>query len=150
MYHDLRDMYWWSGMKKDIATYVSKCLNCSKVKAEHQRPSGLLQQQKIPEWKWENIAMNFITKFPRSSGYDMIWVIVDRLTKSAYFLDIHEDYKMDKLARLYIDEIVARHEVSVSIISIVMDDLLHGFGKRCKKLWANSVPNRLYLDLNRF
>ncbi|GJY14767.1 putative reverse transcriptase domain-containing protein [Tanacetum coccineum] len=60
MYHDLRDMYWWSGMKRDISTYVSKCLTYSKVKAEHQRPSGLLQQPKIPEWKslvlWEEIG----------------------------------------------------------------------------------------------
>ncbi|GKC93735.1 putative reverse transcriptase domain-containing protein [Tanacetum coccineum] len=67
MYHDLRDMYWWQGMKRDIAMYVSKCLTCSKVKAEHQRPSGLLQQPEIPEWKWEKITMDFITKLPRSA-----------------------------------------------------------------------------------
>ncbi|GJX11181.1 putative reverse transcriptase domain-containing protein, partial [Tanacetum coccineum] len=74
------------GMKKDIAVYVSKCLTCLKVKAEHQRPSGLLQQPKIPEWKWEEIAMDFVTKLPQtSSGHDTIWVIVDRLTKSAHF-----------------------------------------------------------------
>ncbi|GJW01615.1 putative reverse transcriptase domain-containing protein [Tanacetum coccineum] len=85
MYHDLRDMYWWPGMKRDIATYVSKCLTCSKVKAQHQRPSGLLQQPEIPEWKWDNITMKFITKLPRTkSGHDTIWVIVDRLTKSRW------------------------------------------------------------------
>ncbi|GJS56621.1 reverse transcriptase domain-containing protein [Tanacetum coccineum] len=118
MYYDLRDMYWWPGMKKEIAIYVSKCLTCAKVKAEHQRPSGLLQQPEIPEWKWEKIAMDFITKLPRSSsGHDAIWVIVDRLTKSAHFLEIREDYSMEKLARLYIDEIVARHGVPTSIIS---------------------------------
>ncbi|GJZ75476.1 putative reverse transcriptase domain-containing protein [Tanacetum coccineum] len=118
MYHDLRDMYWWPGMKRDIATYVSKCLTCSKVKAEHQRPSGLLQQPEIPEWKWDKITMDFITKLPRSkSGHDTIWVIVDRLTKSAYFLAIREDYSIEKLAKIYIDEIVARHGVPVSIIS---------------------------------
>ncbi|GKF03091.1 putative reverse transcriptase domain-containing protein [Tanacetum coccineum] len=79
MYYDLRDMYWWPGMKKEIAIYVSKCLKCAKVKAEHQRPSGLLQQPEIPEWKWEKIAMDLITKLPRSSsGHDVIWVIVDR------------------------------------------------------------------------
>ncbi|GJX53425.1 putative reverse transcriptase domain-containing protein [Tanacetum coccineum] len=88
MYYDLRDMYWWPGMKRDIATYVSKCLTCSKVKAEHQRPSGLLQQPEIPEWKWDKITMDFITKLPRSkSGHDTIWVIIDRLSKSAHFLD---------------------------------------------------------------
>ncbi|GKF91637.1 putative reverse transcriptase domain-containing protein [Tanacetum coccineum] len=64
MYHDLRDKYWWLGMKRDIATYVSKCLTCSKMKAEHQRPSSLLQQLEIPEWKWDNITMDFITKLP--------------------------------------------------------------------------------------
>ncbi|GJT18997.1 putative reverse transcriptase domain-containing protein [Tanacetum coccineum] len=118
MYYDLRDLYWWPGMKKDISMYVSKCLTCSKVKAEHQKPSGLLQQPEIPEWKWENITMDFIVKLPRtSSGHDAIWVIVDRLTKSAHFLAVREDFKTEKLARLYINEIVARHGVPVSIIS---------------------------------
>ncbi|GKC27989.1 retrotransposon protein, putative, ty3-gypsy subclass [Tanacetum coccineum] len=118
MYYDLRDRYWWPGMKKDIAVYVSRCLTCLKVKAEHQRPSGLLQQPEIPEWKWEGIAMDFVTKLPRtSSGYDTIWVIVDRLTKSAHFLPMREDYKMDRLARLYLNEIVARHGVPILIIS---------------------------------
>ncbi|GKA92331.1 putative reverse transcriptase domain-containing protein [Tanacetum coccineum] len=108
----------WPGMKRDIATYVSKCLTCSKVKAEHQRPSGLLQQLEIPEWKWDNIIMDFITKLPRSkSGHDTIWVVVDRLTKLAHFLATREDYNKEKLARLYIDEIVARHGVPMSIIS---------------------------------
>ncbi|GJT30033.1 putative nucleotidyltransferase, ribonuclease H [Tanacetum coccineum] len=112
MYHDLRDIYWWPGMKRDIAIYVSKCLTCAKVRAEHQRPSGLLQQPEIPEWKWDKIIMDLITKLPRSrSGHDAIWVIVDRLTKSAHFLAIHEDFSTEKLARLYIDEIVARHRV---------------------------------------
>ncbi|GJW94177.1 putative reverse transcriptase domain-containing protein [Tanacetum coccineum] len=107
MYHDLRDMYWWPGMRRDIATYVSKCLTCSKVNAEHQRPSGLLQQPEIPEWKWDNITMDFITKLPRSkSGHDTIWVIVDRLTKSnSLFLARRED-NIWKL-QLYIYEIVA-------------------------------------------
>ncbi|GJU92742.1 putative reverse transcriptase domain-containing protein [Tanacetum coccineum] len=117
MYYDLRDLYWWPGMKRDIAEYVSRCLTCSKIKSEHQKPSGLLQQPEIPEWKWEKITMDLVTKLPRrSSGYDTIWVIMDRLTKSAHFLPIREDYKMDKLARIYINEIVARHGVPVSII----------------------------------
>nr|GEX93502.1 hypothetical protein [Tanacetum cinerariifolium] len=107
MYHDLRDMYWWPRMKRDIAIYVSKCLTCTKVKDEHQRPSGLLQKPKIPEWKWDKITMDLITKLPRSkSGHDAIWVIVDRLTKSAHFLAIREDFNMEKLARLYIDKVL--------------------------------------------
>ncbi|GJU00671.1 putative reverse transcriptase domain-containing protein [Tanacetum coccineum] len=85
---------------------------------EGDRPSGLLQQPKIPIWKWEGIAMDFITKLPRtSSGHDTIWVIVDRLTKSTHFLPMREDYKMDRLARLYLNEIVARHGVPILIIS---------------------------------
>nr|GFC35260.1 putative reverse transcriptase domain-containing protein [Tanacetum cinerariifolium] len=86
MYQDMKKIYWWPNMKADIATYVSKCLTCAKVKAEHQKPSGLLVQPEIPEWKWDNITMDFVTKLPKSSqGYDTIWVIVDRLTKSAIF-----------------------------------------------------------------
>ncbi|GJR44444.1 putative reverse transcriptase domain-containing protein [Tanacetum coccineum] len=116
--HDLRKLYWWPNMKADIATYVSKCLTCAKVKAEHQKPSGLLQQPEIPVWKWERITMDFITKLPRTpSGYDSIWVIVDRLTKSAHFIPMNEKYKMEKLTRLYLKEIVCRHGVPVSIIS---------------------------------
>nr|GEV45613.1 putative reverse transcriptase domain-containing protein [Tanacetum cinerariifolium] len=118
LYYDLRDLYWWPGMKRDIAEYVSKCLTCSKIKAEHQKPSGLLQQPEIPEWKWEKITMDLVTKFPKSgTGHDAIWVVVDRLTKSAHFLPIREDYKTEKLARIYINEIVARPGVPVSIIS---------------------------------
>ncbi|GKC31563.1 putative reverse transcriptase domain-containing protein [Tanacetum coccineum] len=117
MYYDLRDLYWWPSMKGDVVEYVSRCLTCSRIKAKHQKPSGLLQQPKIPEWKWEKITMYLVTKLPRSSsGYDAIWVIVDRLTKSAHFLPIREDYKTKKLARIYINEIVARHGVPVSII----------------------------------
>ncbi|GJZ51261.1 putative reverse transcriptase domain-containing protein [Tanacetum coccineum] len=88
------------------------------VKAEHQRPSGLLQHPEIPEWKWERIEMDFVMKLPRtSSGHDIIWVIVDRLTKFAYFLPMRGDYKMDRLVRLYLNEIVARNDVPISIIS---------------------------------
>nr|GEW83257.1 hypothetical protein [Tanacetum cinerariifolium] len=68
MYYDLRDLYWWPGMKRDIAEYVSRCLMCSKIKAEHQKPSVLLRQPEIPEWKWEKITMDLVTKLPRSSG----------------------------------------------------------------------------------
>ncbi|GJX53862.1 putative reverse transcriptase domain-containing protein, partial [Tanacetum coccineum] len=104
MYHDLRDMYWWPGMKRDIAIYLSKCLTYAKVKAGYQRPSGLLQHPEIPEWKWDKITMDLITKLPRSrNGHDAIWAIVDTLTKSPYFLVIHEDFSTEKLARLCIN-----------------------------------------------
>mgnify|MGYP001551485057 FL=1 len=105
-------------MKAEISTYVSKCLTCAKVKVEYQKPSGLLQQPEIPEWKWERITMDFITKLPKTSGgLDTIWVIVDRLTKSAHFLPIKETDNMEKLTRTYIKEIVRLHGLPISIIS---------------------------------
>ncbi|GKF08697.1 putative reverse transcriptase domain-containing protein [Tanacetum coccineum] len=118
MYQDMKKLYWWPNMKADIATYVSKYLTCAKVKAKHQRPSGLLVQPAILEWKWDNIMMDFITKLPKSSqGFDTIWVIMDRLTKSAHFLPKRGNDPLDKLARLYLNRIVARHGIPVSIIS---------------------------------
>nr|GEV18434.1 retrotransposon protein, putative, Ty3-gypsy subclass [Tanacetum cinerariifolium] len=102
---DGADRYWWPRMKKDIAVYISRCLTCLKVKDEHQRPFGLLQQLEILEWKWERISMDFVTKLPR---HDAIWVIVDRLTKFAYFLPMREDDKMDGLAKLYLNEAEVR------------------------------------------
>ncbi|GKD06327.1 DNA-directed DNA polymerase, partial [Tanacetum coccineum] len=97
MYQDMKKLYWWPNMKANIATYVSKCLTCAKVKAEHQRPSGLLVQPDIPQWKWDNITMDFVTKLPKSSqGYDTIWVIFDRLTKSAIFVPMRETNPMEK------------------------------------------------------
>nr|GEZ09834.1 putative reverse transcriptase domain-containing protein [Tanacetum cinerariifolium] len=105
-------------MKADIATYVSKCLTCSKIKAEHQKPSGLLIQPEIPVWKWEKMTMDFVTKLPKTAnGYDTIWVIVDRLTKSAHFLPMKETDPIEKLMKHYIKEVVTRHGVPVSIIS---------------------------------
>ncbi|GJV51498.1 putative reverse transcriptase domain-containing protein [Tanacetum coccineum] len=118
MYQDLKQLYWWPNMKANIATYVSKCLTCSKVKAEHQKPSGLLVQPEIPEWKWEKITMDFVTKLPKTTNsYDTIWVIVDRITKSAHFLPMRENDPMEKLMKLYMKEVVTRHGVPVSIIS---------------------------------
>ncbi|GJZ60014.1 putative reverse transcriptase domain-containing protein [Tanacetum coccineum] len=117
MYQDMKKLYWWPKMKVDIATYVSKCLTCARVKAEHQRPSGLLVQPEIPQWKWDNITMDFVTKLPKSSqGYDTIWVIVDRLTKSAIFTPMRETDSMDKLERMYLKEVVTRPGIPVLII----------------------------------
>jgi len=118
MYRDLKENYWWPDMKREIAEWVSKCYTCQRVKAEHQRPSGLLQPLEIPEWKWEHIAMDFIVGLPRTkANHDAIWVIVDRLTKSAHFLPINERFSLDKLVHMYLKEIVVRHGVPVSIVS---------------------------------
>ncbi|GKA82906.1 putative reverse transcriptase domain-containing protein, partial [Tanacetum coccineum] len=116
-YHSLK-LYWWPNIKVIIAEYVGKCLTCSRVKAECQKPSGLLIQPEIPTWKWERIMMDFVTKLPKTSNrHDTIWVIVDRLTKSAHFIPTRETNSMETLTRLYIKEIVSRHRVPISIIS---------------------------------
>ncbi|GJS53081.1 putative nucleotidyltransferase, ribonuclease H [Tanacetum coccineum] len=118
MYQDLKKLYWWPNMKAIITEYVGKCLTCSRVKAECQKPSGLLIQPDIPTWKWERITMDFITKLPKtSSEHDTIWVIIDRLTISAYFIPTRETYSMKTLTRLYIKEIVSQNGVPISIIS---------------------------------
>ncbi|GJV74182.1 putative reverse transcriptase domain-containing protein [Tanacetum coccineum] len=97
---------------------VVKCLTCDQGEAEHQKPSGLLQQPEIPEWKWEKITMDFVSGLPRTpSGYDSIWVIVDRLTKSAHFLPMKKTDSIEKLAQLYLKEVVCKHGVPTSIIS---------------------------------
>jgi hypothetical protein len=99
MYQDLKQMYWWYGLKRDVASHVALCDVCKRVKAEHQRPAGLLHPLKIPEWKWEEIGMDFIVGLPHTStGYDSIWVIVDRLTKVAHFIPVKTTYSGARLA----------------------------------------------------
>ncbi|KAK5785276.1 hypothetical protein PVK06_039843 [Gossypium arboreum] len=118
MYHDLRRQFWWHGMKRDISDFVSKCLICQQVKAEHQVPTGLLQPIMIPEWKWDRVTMDFVSGLPVSaSKKDAIWVVVDRLTKSAHFIPVRTDFSMDKLAELYVSQIVRLHGVPIFIVS---------------------------------
>nr|GFD43430.1 transposon Ty3-I Gag-Pol polyprotein [Tanacetum cinerariifolium] len=103
MYHDLKQYFWWIGMKRDVATFVSKCLICQQVKIEHQRASGLLQQLDIPVWKWDGISMDFVTGLPQTQRrHDAIWVVVDRLTK---------------LAEIFQQEIVRLHGIPSAIVS---------------------------------
>jgi hypothetical protein len=118
MYKDLKTHYWWYGMKRDIADYVSLCDTCQRVKAEHQRPAGLLHPLKILEWKWEEIGMDFIVGLPRTqAGYDSIWVIVHRLTKVAHFIPVKTTYSSAKLAELYMSRIECLHGVPKKIVS---------------------------------
>jgi hypothetical protein len=118
MYKDLKTRYWWYGMKRDIAEYVLLCDTCQRVKAEHQRPAGLLQPLKIPKWKWEEIGMDFIVGLPcTQAGYDSIWVIVDRLTYVAHFIPVKTTYFGAKLAELYMSRIVCLHGVPKMIVS---------------------------------
>ena len=118
MYRDLKEYYWWPNMKKEIAEYVSRCGICQQVKIEHQRPAGKLQPLPIPEWKWENIAMDFVTGLPKEKrGNEAIWVVVDRLMKSALFLPTKMTDPVDKLAKLYVNEVIRLHGVPLSIVS---------------------------------
>ncbi|KAK2448849.1 hypothetical protein QL285_008096 [Trifolium repens] len=118
MYQDLRQDFWWPGMKRDVAEFVASCLTCQKAKVEHQRPAGMLQSLDIPEWKWDSISMDFITGLPKTRRkHDSIWVIVDRLTKSAHFLPVRITDTAAKLTDIYIAEIVRLHGIPSSIVS---------------------------------
>jgi hypothetical protein len=118
MYHDLKATYWWYGMKRDVAEYVALCDICQRIKAEHQQPAGLLQPLQVPDWKWEEIAMDFIVGLPRTlSGYDSLWMIVDRLTKVAHFIPIKTTNSGPQQAELYMSRIVCLHGVPKNIVS---------------------------------
>jgi hypothetical protein len=118
MYQDLKKRFWWYGMKSEIVEYVVVCDSCQRIKAEHQRPAGLLQPLQIPQWKWDEIGMDFIVDLPRNrTGYDSIWVVVDRLTKAAHFIPLKTTYNNVVLAELYMSRIVCLHGVSKKIVS---------------------------------
>nr|GFC77053.1 reverse transcriptase [Tanacetum cinerariifolium] len=110
--------FWWSGMKRDVAMFVARCLICQHVKIEHQQASGLLQQLDILVWKWDEISMDFVTGLPLTQRrHDAIWVVVDRLTKSAHFLPIRKDYSISRLAKMFQQEIVRLHGTPSAIAS---------------------------------
>lgn len=118
MYWDIHEQYLWLAFKHDVTEFVTRCLTCQQVKAEHQVLSRLLQPIQIPQWKWECVTMDFVSGLLLTpSKKDSVWVIMDRLTQSAHFIPVHIDYSLQKLAKLYISKIVRLHEVSISIIS---------------------------------
>ncbi|WVZ63417.1 hypothetical protein U9M48_013051 [Paspalum notatum var. saurae] len=118
MYYDLKERFWCYGMKRAVAEYVAICDTYQHVKAEHQRPAGLLQPLKVLERKWEEITMDFIVGLPRTQkGYNSIWVVVDRLTRVAHFIPVNTTYSGAKLAELYISRIVCLHGMPKRIIS---------------------------------
>jgi hypothetical protein len=118
MYLDLKTRYWWRGMKKEIAQYVARCDTCQRTKAEHQKPAGLLQPLPVPEWKWEEIGMDFVTGLPRTQkGNDSIWVIIGRLTKVAHFIPVKTTFGGATLARIYLKEIVRLHGIPRKVVS---------------------------------
>jgi hypothetical protein len=118
MYHDPRQQFWWTRMKREAAHYVFECDICWKVKADYMKPRGLLQLLSIPEWKWDDISMNFIVGLPLTARkFDSIWVIVDRLSKSAHFIPVNTKYRVEKYAEIYIACVFCLHRVPMMIIS---------------------------------
>jgi hypothetical protein len=117
MYQDLKKRFWWYGMKREITEYVAICDSCQRIKAEHQRATGLVLPLQIPQWKWDEIGMYFIVGLPQTQvSYDSIWVVVDRLTMVTHFIPVKTNYNSAVLAKLYMSQIVCLHGVLEKIV----------------------------------
>jgi hypothetical protein len=118
MYHDLRQQFWCTRMKRKTAHYVSECDTCRKVKTDYMKPEGLLQPLSIPEWKLNDISMTFIVGLPMTARkFDSIWIIVDRLSKSTHFIPVNTNYKVQRYVEIYIAHVLCLHRVPKTIIS---------------------------------
>ena len=118
MYQDLKTHFWWTKMKKEIAAYVAKCDNCCRVMVVHLKPTRLLQPLSVPGWKWKEVSMDFIVGLPPThKNLYSIWVIVDRLTKSAHFIPVRTNYRLHEYAELYFSHIVHLHGVPRTIVA---------------------------------
>jgi hypothetical protein len=118
IYQDLKQNFWWSNMKVDIAKYVAECDTCHRMKASHLKSACVLQPFSITMWKWDDISMDFVVGLPLIlRKKDSIWVIVDRLTKTAHFIAVHTTYSLQQCAELYMDQIVRLHGILKTIIS---------------------------------
>jgi hypothetical protein len=118
MYHNLRQQFWWTRMKCEVACYVSECDTYQKVKADYMKPGGLLQLLSILEWKWDDISMYFIVGLPLTARkFDLIWIIMDQLSKSTHFIPIHTNYNVQKYVGLNIPHVLCLHRVPKTIIS---------------------------------
>jgi hypothetical protein len=117
IYHDPRQQFWWTRMKRETARYVSECDTYRKVKADYMKPGGLLQPLSIPDWKWDDIGMDFIVNLPLTARkFNSIWVIIDRLTKSAHFIPMNINYNVQKYAEIYIAHMLCLYGVPKMII----------------------------------
>jgi hypothetical protein len=118
MYHDLRQQFSWTRMKREAAHYIFECDTYRKVKTDYMKPGGLLQPRSIPEWTWDSISMDFIVGLPLTARkFDSIWVIVDRVSKSAHFIPVHTDYDARRYVEIYIAHVLCLHGVPKMIIS---------------------------------
>nr|GEU39910.1 putative reverse transcriptase domain-containing protein [Tanacetum cinerariifolium] len=140
MYEDLKQHFWWNGMKQDIATFVEKCLICQQVKIEHQRASGIRQPLDTPVWKWDEISMDFVTGLPRTQKKnDAILVVVDHLTKSSYFLPIRKDFSISRLADIFQQEIVRLHGTPTTIVFDRDPRFMSCFWKGLQNAWGTRL-----------
>ncbi|GJS65788.1 pol protein [Tanacetum coccineum] len=140
MYGDLKQNFWWNGMKQEVATFVEKCLKSQQVKIENQRASGLLQPLDILVWKWDEISMDFVTGLPRTQKKNNeIWVVVDRLTKSAHFLAIQKDYSVSRLAEIFRQEIIRLHGTPAAIVSDRDPRFTSRFWKGLQNAWGTRL-----------
>ncbi|WVZ85146.1 hypothetical protein U9M48_032097 [Paspalum notatum var. saurae] len=147
MYQDLKQKFWWTRMKQEIAKYVSECDVCQRVKADHLKPAGMLQPLAVPAWKWEDIHMDFIVGLPRTpKGYDSIWVIIDRFTKSAHFIPVKTTYRAKQYAELYIFWIVSLHAYhpqtsgQVERVNQILEDMLRACALTYSTKWDECLP----------
>jgi hypothetical protein len=114
----VKSQYYWPSMKKEIVEYIAKCWECQKVKDEHRHPTSLLQPLPIPEWKWEVVTMDFITKLPRTNKqHDSIMVVVDKLTKAAHFIPVKLTHKETNVVDIYMREVARLHGIPKTIVS---------------------------------
>ncbi|XP_015159078.1 uncharacterized protein, partial [Solanum tuberosum] len=157
MYQTIKNIIGWEmGIKRDIAEFISKCLVCQHLKAEHQVLVGLLQPLSIREWKWERITMDFVFGLPRTQrNHDAIWVIVDRLTKNAHFLAIRMDYSLEHLAELYINEIFEVRDEHLALIEFAYNNSCQSsigmppygalYGRKCRTplCWSEAGERKL-------
>ncbi|KAM0046145.1 putative nucleotidyltransferase, Ribonuclease H [Helianthus debilis subsp. tardiflorus] len=145
MYRDLLQHFWWSAMKEDVARYIIRCLTCQQVKTEHQRAGGLLQPLDILVWKWDDISMDFVTGLPKTfRKNDAIWVVVDRMSKSAHFLPIQQGFSVSRLSEIFTHEIMRLHGTPVSIVS-------DRDPRYTSRFWCDNLHNyRKLMDLARY
>jgi hypothetical protein len=135
----VRKQYFWPGMKNEIVDYIARCLECQQVKEEHKHPIGLLQPLPIPEWKWEVISMDFITRFPKTvKQHDAIMVVVDKLSKVAHFIPIKSTFKAVNVADIFMKEIFKLHGIPTTIISDRDSKFTSRFWKGLFKAWVHS------------
>jgi hypothetical protein len=130
----VKSHYFWPGMKRDITEYIARCMECQKVKAEHTNPAGLLQPLPIPNWMWEVVTMDFITRLPKIDKlHDLIMVVVDKLTKDSHFIPLKTTHKAADVAEIFMKEVARLHEIPKTIVSDKDPKFTLNFWKRLLK-----------------